>query len=785
MSRHDGFCVIIVTYVIHAVLCEETYCSAPCRCYWNIEKLTLTAYCRYTNSLRRIPSDIPHNATKIIIVGDLSKIEIFDWSNWTSLRSLALKGIGSRIGPFLLRGVQELEKLSLENNNISYIANDTFLNTPKIRYLDLSANALTTWESYRGLENLQTIHLRNNRIQFLYGGAFQSSKHLNYIGLNKNNLKELNDNTFKGLTILKTINLAFNEITSLGKYVFRTLKNLQSLDLRKNRIFFIDVGCFEHLKKLKKLSLTDNKLATLHTGLFSKLNLLQSLDLDRNLLYFNHDEHIFNGLSSLKSLDMSYNRLQHLHSGMFSPLRLVNTLYLKHNNITRIHPNSFLGLQSLRSLYLSFNNIGTIKPNTFKHLSVLMELHLHSNKITRLESNTFTGLKVLSDLFLSKNCISWVDENVFAPFKSSLSLLDLAFNSLRDIDENTLASLSQLNGLYLVGNRMKCSCKLTTLLRSMNIDMVMGDCFIVRNRFPNQSTESYKNSSLSYTLRNSTEVETETEYETFTNLTIREYHLLDVCGRGCENIAYFQLLQCEDCATAVSESTCSNFNPFRDQDFTCWQYDMRKNNNGGATGDKCKTSFCSTSQMCELTSTPRREPIILPEDESCGTYFADQKNGTKPIGSGNDTNVTLRGDQKEKYWSLLVVIVSPAAIVLFIILVVFIHTRSRAQLNAEDNAEEPQPNNAEGSPAYEDNANVPPPQSNNSEGSPAYEDNANVPPPQSNNSEGSLTYEDNANIPPPESNNSKGSPAYEDNANVPLPQSKNNEESPAYEVTRF
>ena len=128
MIRH-GICVIIVIYLISAVLAEEYLgpdCSTPCRCYWGMNRLTLTASCRYTSSLRRIPSDIPRNATDIIMVGDLSKIEIFDWSNWTSLRSLALKGIGLRqIGPFLLHGLQGLVTLSLESNNISFISKMT------------------------------------------------------------------------------------------------------------------------------------------------------------------------------------------------------------------------------------------------------------------------------------------------------------------------------------------------------------------------------------------------------------------------------------------------------------------------------------------------------------------------------------------------------------------------------------------------------------------------------------------------------------------------------------
>ena len=704
MSRHD-LCVVITIFVISAVFTEdylEPDCTPPCRCYWGRNRLTLTASCRYTNSLHRIPNDIPRKATDIIVEGDFSKIEKFDWSNWTSLRSLYLPGIGlNQIGSHFLHGLLELEELTLGSNNISFISNDAFLNVPKIRYLDLSSNALTSWQSYRGLENLQKIHLRNNRIQYLPAGSFQRSKHLNYIGLSINSLKELHGDTFKGLTKLKTLTLAMNKISRLSKDVFRSLKNLQSLDLRKNSIQSIDVGCFNEVKKLEKLVLTENKLTGLPPGLFSNLNQLLRLNMDHNLLQINQDEHIFIGLSKLVSLDMRYNRLQHLYSDIFSPLKRVEILNLEHNNITRIHPNSFRGLKSLRSLDLSFNNIKEIEPNTFQHLTSLKELHLHTNKLTRLESHTFRGLEILSDLFLSKNRISWIHEDAFVPLRSSLTVLQFAYNSLTNIDEKTLASLSHLNALFLIGNRLKCSCKLTTLLRSMNIDWVMGDCFIVHNKIQNQTKGMNQNSSL---LRNSilrdSIVVTETEYETFNNLTIHDYHLLDICGRGCENTAHFQLLECRDCS-ANPGTTCSNFDPFRDHDFACWKFNVRKSNGIKGTADECKTSSCVTSKMC---SNPLADGIVRVERNK--------------IPSGNE----------KMYWIFLV-IVSPGAIILLVILVVFIRTRLGTQ-------SPPRSNNIEGLPAHEDSANIPLPQSNNSEGSPAYEDSANIPPPQSNDNEG-------------------------------------------------
>ena len=79
--------IITITYVISVVLAEDFLgpdCPTPCRCYWGKDRLKFTVSCRYTNSLREMPSNISRNATHIILIGDFSKIEMFYWSNWTT-----------------------------------------------------------------------------------------------------------------------------------------------------------------------------------------------------------------------------------------------------------------------------------------------------------------------------------------------------------------------------------------------------------------------------------------------------------------------------------------------------------------------------------------------------------------------------------------------------------------------------------------------------------------------------------------------------------------------------
>ena len=77
----------------------------------------------------------------------------------------------------------------------------------------------------------------------------------------------------------------------------------------------------------------------------------------------------------IKRLDLSYNRIGLLDSEWI-PVSLVklNTLIIRHNNITSISTDSFSTTPNLKCLDLSSNKLKTVKSAVFQELKVLEEL---------------------------------------------------------------------------------------------------------------------------------------------------------------------------------------------------------------------------------------------------------------------------------------------------------------------------------------------------------------------------------------------------------------------------
>lgn len=88
----------------------------------------------------------------------------------------------------------------------------------------------------------------------------------------------------------------------------------------------------------------------------------------------------------IKRLDLSYNRIGLLDSEWI-PVSLVklNTLIIRHNNITSISTDSFSTTPNLKCLDLSSNKLKTVKSAVFQELKVLEVLLLYNNHISYLD----------------------------------------------------------------------------------------------------------------------------------------------------------------------------------------------------------------------------------------------------------------------------------------------------------------------------------------------------------------------------------------------------------------
>ncbi|XP_035804074.2 immunoglobulin superfamily member 10 [Amphiprion ocellaris] len=119
----------------------------------------------------------------------------------------------------------------------------------------------------------------------------------------------------------------------------------------------------------------------------------------------------FRDLTSLQMLKLSYNKLKEINRHTLQGLWSLARLHLDHNRLEFIHPDSFQGLTSLRLLQLEGNQLQQLHPATFTtftlmghfHVSTLKHLYLSDNGLTSLPSRLVATMPQLENLYLHGN----------------------------------------------------------------------------------------------------------------------------------------------------------------------------------------------------------------------------------------------------------------------------------------------------------------------------------------------------------------------------------------------
>lgn len=145
---------------------------------------------------------------------------------------LALKGIKYQN----FEKLEELQYLSLENNQITYISNDAFKDLTKLKYLYLYSNQLNyiDEEIFKNLNNLRNLNLDINQIKFLPKGIFENMPEVQRISLSVNKLQVLDDDYFSKNKKLEKIWLDGNNLKILSPTIFDDLVKLENVYLKGN-----------------------------------------------------------------------------------------------------------------------------------------------------------------------------------------------------------------------------------------------------------------------------------------------------------------------------------------------------------------------------------------------------------------------------------------------------------------------------------------------------------------------------------------------------------------------
>ena len=334
-----------------------------------------------------------------------------------------------------------------------------------VRSLDLSGihlNGVLMEDTFSLLKNttLHSLIMKFNKIRVIHDGAFSELNTLSMLDISNNEINAISDNAFSGLVQLSTLKLSDNDITMLPAALPTSLNflylernqiatiennafinqvNLWTLRLTSNRINQLRNDAFNGLVNLKKLKLNDNRINPLPGNVFSALARLQHLDLSRNNLYtIQRAKRRFSSLVALEYLNLADNQCSFIPKDAFRAMLSLRYLHLERNNLgnvlsTDINGEMLQAAQRLEELYIMNNNIATLPASMLKNQFSLRVLNASHNKLFRWGPTLFKSTK-------------------------KLSTLDLSYNLISTLREESLRDLNNLKFLDLSGSPFLCNC---------------------------------------------------------------------------------------------------------------------------------------------------------------------------------------------------------------------------------------------------------------------------------------------------------------------------------------
>ncbi|XP_052893907.1 leucine-rich repeats and immunoglobulin-like domains protein 3 [Anopheles moucheti] len=305
----------------------------------------------------------------------------------------------------VLRGVRNLTKLFVSNNEIETIDMEALAGLPSLKFLDLSRNAIqeVQYSSFPVKNNLQYLNLNFNKLSTLTKGTFDRLQSLKRLEISSNGLEEVQSLTFQNLNQLKSLKLNNNRIPALMAGVFHGLLAIAILELNNNSITTIRKGGFFNLTSLTNLGLAHNRILEIEQSGWEFTPKLISLDLAYNQLE-SLDRYTFEELSVLQTLNLQGNRISAIGEGTFNETRSLKTLYLNGNRISWTIEDMrgpFLGLSELERLYLNANEIKSVSRNAFLGLNSLTLLEMSQNNISSIQINAFKDTPRLKNLIMN------------------------------------------------------------------------------------------------------------------------------------------------------------------------------------------------------------------------------------------------------------------------------------------------------------------------------------------------------------------------------------------------
>uniref|UniRef100_A0A671UTT5 TIR domain-containing protein n=1 Tax=Sparus aurata TaxID=8175 RepID=A0A671UTT5_SPAAU len=326
------------------------------------------------------------------------------------LQSLVLDSNFLTRVPDDIRSLSSLENLKLNNNQISTLGCEDFVNTTNLQQLYLHNNRIAKLDRcvFRNLNELKVLDLSRNLL-CTFGGAFEiGPQQLEFLDLSKNDMYSLENGVFKGLGSLKYLNVMSDKTVNVNRMTFDGMKNLRTLHATLPYEYESNFVGLQRLENFTVYLNTDLKSAGPGPG----AGLFQ--------------------LKSMKFLTITYRDSQHDYPFDMPVEMLRVTKHLEYFTAENLYlsapsPDTFQFNPQLKSLTIRKADLSDLGPGLFKPLSNLQALDLSSNQLKSLDFLAQADLSALRCLRLSDNEITVINETIFQSLPS-LTYLDLGNN---------------------------------------------------------------------------------------------------------------------------------------------------------------------------------------------------------------------------------------------------------------------------------------------------------------------------------------------------------------------
>ncbi len=324
-----------------------------------------------------------------------------------------------------------LRELNIDFNKLATLESNVFLNNNQLEILSINNNFLSDIgeQAFNGLKtSLQRLHLSRNKLKHLSEDRFIYTTSLQQLYLDRNQLTALNKNTFFGLeTTLTELNLQFNKIKILNGSV-RFLRSLQKLRLNNNQIESLGFSNeFENCLNLTYLNMELNSIRQLPdlTHVQTRFTVLHELDLTSNYICtINQLNKFKDKFPNLRLLKLNNNQLKcdcdlielKVYFGYLNDALAPNT-----NSPTSQYdvntyqcqlPSSLMGANLMKLNETQLVCDATSKTETFANCTTGPALAKYTDAVNEVRNNHTNELisDILIDLNLASNLlnISWL-----------------------------------------------------------------------------------------------------------------------------------------------------------------------------------------------------------------------------------------------------------------------------------------------------------------------------------------------------------------------------------------